>query len=193
MNANTRFPDSDTRQLSPASAAVSANILALRLARESKNEAAIREAQQAYDKAVNAFRAELQIRARKASVLERLEQIHELLSKNEVAKLKDIHAGFCTQERAEYLMNAAAVAGGAVFVNCPPIRNLTDVMPNIYIAAGTLPSGEQVATFQRTVANITRSVRDQIRCWASPQTVLTLEDPINEALKVLAWFEDPNG
>lgn len=58
-----------------------------------------------------------------------------------------IPVGICSRDRAEYLMGAAAVAGGAIYVACPPVPGLTDTLTGtVYLCAGTLPSGEAVPT-----------------------------------------------
>ncbi|NIR28721.1 MAG: hypothetical protein GWN84_05275 [Gammaproteobacteria bacterium] len=66
--------------------------------------------------------------------------------------MQSVPVGTCSHKRAQYLMNAAAVAGGAIYVACPPVPGLTEPTPDhpwgAYLAVGTLPSGEAVPTRQ---------------------------------------------
>lgn len=62
---------------------------------------------------------------------------------------QQIPVGTCSRKRAEYLMMAAAVAGGAIYVSCPPIPGVTEDEDGLrvgYLCCGTLPSGEAVPT-----------------------------------------------
>jgi hypothetical protein len=40
--------------------------------------------------------------------------------------MQSMPVGTCSRKRAEYLMGAAAVAGGAIYVACPPVRGVTE-------------------------------------------------------------------
>lgn len=67
------------------------------------------------------------------------------------------YTGYCTRKRAEHLMGAAAAAGGAIYVDCPPVAALYQHLPErarqhaedtdgagLYLCCGTV-GGEPVA------------------------------------------------
>jgi hypothetical protein len=64
-----------------------------------------------------------------------------------MTRTQDFPVGLCSRKRAEHLMGAAAVAGGAIFVGIPEIRGVTVGRDNDwrgFLCCGRLPSGDAV-------------------------------------------------
>lgn len=77
--------------------------------------------------------------------------------------------GLVTRKRAEYLMRAAAVAGGAVYVGlelgmhqCLEEAFGDPWGPTMFLAVGTLPNGEAVPTTELEPAMVLDALRAEV-------------------------------
>lgn len=100
--------------------------------------------------------------------------------------------GLCSQKRAEYLMGAAAVAGGAIYVGLPEIPGLTDGWDRVHLCVGTLPNGEHVPTRLLPAPRVIGALRAEADRLAQLQRRLRstiFEDEISEIRAVAADLE----
>lgn len=100
----------------------------------------------------------------------------------EAAVYQDIPAGICSRRRAEHLMGAAAVAGGAIYVACPSV-GLGEGIPCV----GTV-GGEPVADVRPlTIAQIRDALVATARIWASDPVLMdAMGEEIDDIIRVLA-------
>lgn len=70
------------------------------------------------------------------------------------------HVGFCSRKRAEYLMGAARIAGGAIYVDLPAasISEDYDNLPLCYPCHGSI-NGEPVADIKTNAAELIAALR----------------------------------
>lgn len=118
-------------------------------------------------------------RARTEEVLERINRpVPELRT--------DVPVGLCSRKRAEYLMMAAAHAGGAIYVGMPPIEGLTE--DGGYLCVGTV-GGEPVGPRALDPRDVIGLLRRALRQWSAPHVVLSIDEYVTETLWVLDDLE----
>lgn len=99
--------------------------------------------------------------------------------------------GLCSRARAEELMGAAAVAGGAIYVDCPPVPGITvseddPWAPRVYLCEGTLPNGEPVPTRELDRTAVLSALRAEIARLERLRAVSDMFDGMLAELRAVA-------